>query len=378
VKLDLIRFLFTTYLKTKKTVVKGDSIPKFEKILIMSNTAIGDTLFTTPVFRLIKEHYPDIKITAVLNPKTFPLFANNLYIDNIILYSGKWKDFFKAQKEIIALKNDVALIMHSNEPQATPLAYLSGIKYIIKIPNEQNSFNFLHFNKPTPKLKNEHFIDHRLKQLEFIGIHKKSYNMDIFIEEHWYKKTINFFQESGYKYIGLQIGASTKSRMWFTDRWVELIEKIIQNKPSWKIFLTGSQKEKDIATSITNKINSDRVYDIVGHLDLCQLAAMIDKLDILVTPDTGPLHIAASVKTPTVAFSVAGRKIESNPRSTAAKHLFIEKSKTCNPCIDLRCKYQKCMYQITAEEVYDNILKIIEPEINKIFVNNTSTNETLF
>ena len=89
-------------------------------------------------------------------------------------------------------------------------------------------------------------------------------------------------------------------------------------------------------------------------------SALIEKMDLLVTPDTGPLHIAAAMKTPTIAISVAGRAIESNPRSKDIKHIFIQKQITCEPCVDKKCEYQKCMLQISSKEVFDQILNIIE------------------
>ena len=95
-------------------------------------------------------------------------------------------------------------------------------------------------------------------------------------------------------------------------------------------------------------------------MDLGAASALIDKLDLLVTPDTGPLHIAAAMKTPTIAISVAGSALESNPLSKDTKHIFIQKQITCEPCLDKKCEYQKCMLQVTPNEVFDQILNIIE------------------
>ena len=83
------------------------------------------------------------------------------------------------------------------------------------------------------------------------------------------------------------------------------------------------------------------------------------KLDLLVTPDTGPLHIAAAMNTATLAISVAGIAVESNPRSNSTQHVFVQKQKTCKPCIDKKCKYQKCMLQITSDEVFEQICNTI-------------------
>ena len=94
-KIDIFRSFFRWSLKGKAPKNEKLNINKIETILIMSNTAIGDTLFSTPAFRLIKEQYPQKKIIALLNPKNFILFENNPFIDKVLLYSGKWKWFLQ-------------------------------------------------------------------------------------------------------------------------------------------------------------------------------------------------------------------------------------------------------------------------------------------
>lgn len=358
-KIDIVRSFFRWYLRGKATYQENIKIDEIKTILVMSNTAIGDTLFCTPAIRLIKENYPEKRVIALFNPKNNLLFDNNPNIDNVILYSGKWLHFLRAMFQLRKQKIDLAFIMHSNEPQATPLAHCAGIKYLIKIPNDQNEFNFLHHNPVTESNKNEHFIDRRLNQLEYIDIFTKSYQMEIFQKKEWMESINGLIREDRVN-IGFQIGASTLSRMWFVDKWVELAELILNHNKNWDIFLTGSRADQIHASSICSNLDSSRIIDLTGKMNLGAVSALINKLDLLVTPDTGPLHIAAAMNTPTIAMSVAGRAIESNPRSNTTNHIFINKQITCEPCIDKKCKFQKCMLQITSIEVFEKICNLIE------------------
>jgi ADP-heptose:LPS heptosyltransferase len=358
-KIDIARSFFRWYLAGKIPNQEKIKMNTIQTILIMSNTAIGDTLFSTPAIRLIKKTYPDKKVIVLLNPKNNLLFDNNPYIDKVILYSGKWRQFLQTVFQLRRYNINLALIMHSNEPQATPLAYCVGIKHIIKIPNDQNEFNFLHQNPVTSPNRNEHFIDRRLSQLQYIGISTKSYRMDIFQKAEW-KKSINGIVEEDKVNIGFQIGASTLSRMWFIEKWINLARLVLDHNVNWNIVLTGARADQNSSSLISSALNDDRVIDLTGKLDLGAASALIDKLDLLVTPDTGPLHMAAAMNTPTIAISVAGRALESNPRSKDTKHVFIQKQITCEPCVDKKCEYQKCMLQITSDEVFNQILDIIE------------------
>ena len=360
-KIDIFRVFFRWYLKEKCICRSEIDINSIDTILVMSNTAIGDTLFSTPAIRSIKEKYPQKKIVVLLNPINYQLFKNNPYIDKVVLYRGKWKDFFRVVFQLRRLGVNLTFIMHSNEPQATPMAYCIGSKYIIKIPNDSNEFNFLHYNQPVSAESGEHFIDRRLKQLEYIGIHeRRNYKMDIFPDPEWYS-TINSLLGGCYIYIGFQMGASTKSRMWFIDKWIDLAEKLLSQNKKWCIVLTGSKSDQFLSYSLWSKVrHNDRVIDCAGRLDIGPAAALIDKLDLLVTLDTGPLHIAAAMNTPTVAISVAGSAVESNPRSDNIPHIFIQKPKTCTPCLDKKCKDQRCMLQVTTDEVFHHVCNIVQ------------------
>jgi len=201
------------YFLPKNQIIKTNLVPmeEIDKIVCFSNTAIGDTLFNTPVFRSLKKHFPDKKLIAVMNPNNYKLFENNPYIDDIILYSGKTKHFFKALKELKEINPKLILALHSNDPQATPLAVLSGAKYIIKLPNDKNQFTKWHSNSIVSKNHNEHFIKTRLKFLKWLGIEETDCRMDLFLKDEWIEEVEKTLPKNK-KCIGFQIGASTISR----------------------------------------------------------------------------------------------------------------------------------------------------------------------
>ena len=353
------------YFLPKDQVIKTDLIPmnEIDKIVCFSNTAIGDTLFNTPVFRNLKKHFPNKKLIVVMNPKNYKLFETNPYIDEIVLYSGKTKHFFKALKELKKISPKLILILHSNEPQATPLAVLSGAKYIIKLPNDKNKFNKWHSNKIVGKIPNEHFIRTRLKFLKYLGIGEVDCKMDLSLKDKWIEEVENYFKDIKYsKLIGFQIGTSTISRRWFNENWINLGKKLLKIYPDIKIVLTGAPNEKYLTDEIEKEINDSRVLNLAGKFSLGGAAALINKLDLLITPDTGPLHIATALKTPTVAMFAAANHNETNACYDKDIHLYIQKPHTCKPCIDKACKFPECMKQITVKKVIFKVQRIFDEE----------------
>jgi ADP-heptose:LPS heptosyltransferase len=351
--------IFVDFLIINKKIDKLSKIPidKVQTILLMSNTAIGDTLFNTPVFRSLKTHYPDKRLIVMLNPTNYKLFETNKYIDDIVLYDGKWKNFFKVLSILKTYHIDLSLILHSNEPQATPLALLANSKYIIKIPNDKNPYNKYHTNLPTKAIENNHGVYDRLKQLMYIDIEETNPVMDLFLKKEWIdiaNKSLNI--DKNKLIIGFQIGASTVSRMWFASKWIELGKKILLKYPNAIIVLTGAPNESHLTNEVSNGIsNSSRVIDMAGKLPLGAAAALIGKFNLFITPDTGPLHIAIALKVPTIGFFVVANHLGSNACYDKDIHLYIQKEKTCFPCVAKRCKFQECMLQIEVDDVINKM-----------------------
>jgi len=356
-KVDLYGLFIDFLIRNKKINKKNKiDIEDVDNILMMSNTAIGDTVFNTPAFRSLKQFYPNKKLIVLLNPTNYKLFETNKYIDEIVTYDGRWRNFFNALRILKTKKIDLTFILHSNEPQATPLAVLSGSKYIIKIPNDKNKYNNYHTNLPTKEMEDKHGIFDRLKQLEYININDNNPTTELYLKHEWNDVIDNDFSKNNIVkkndiLIGFQIGASTVSRMWFEERWIELANVLLNKNDKIKIILTGAPNEKKLTSQIVNKVNSDRIFDYAGKFCLEEAACLIDKLDLLITPDTGPMHIAAALKVPTIGFFIAAKWYGSNPCHDTDIHLYIQKNTTCSPCIGKRCKYQECMWQITVDDV---------------------------
>ena len=249
--------------------------------------------------------------------------------------------------------------MHSNEPQATPLAVLSGAKYLFKLPNLNNKFSPFHSNAPEPYGDDRYVVLNRLEQLKFIGIQSRDTRLNLYLEASDFTNVDEVLK--GYesrKIVGFQMGASTISRQWFIDKWEKLARLVLQDRDAI-IVLTGSPAERAMTKQLEERINDLRLLNLAGIFNIREAAALISRLNILITPDTGPLHVAAALKTPTIGLFAVASPINSNPDFDIDIHKFIKKPRTCSPCVGKKCKFQKCMLQIDEKEVYDMLKEMI-------------------
>lgn len=374
--LDSILYLFMKILKTcdrRNVDLKYFNPNKVKNILVVSSTAIGDTLLSTPAIKAVRERYPHAKIIAHFNKANMEMFENNPHIDGIIPYYGGYKNFFRTIKELRKHTFDLVLIFHGNEPQATPMAYLTGAHFIVKLPNT-SEYNFLLSNRrevgtdfptshslhPTPQLL--HGIEQRLKVAALAGCSDKDKRMVLPVERKDEEAVFGFLEKEGLRgndvVIGFQVGASTVSRMWFADRFVELGKRLIAACPMLKIVITGSPAERDYCKRIGKELGKG-VIVTAGEIPLKQVPALVKRFKVLVTGDTGIMHIAIAIGTSVVAlYAVADYRI-TGPYYDMEKHRVIQKWKTCDPCVSKKCEYQECMENISVDEVFSAAMDVI-------------------
>jgi len=363
---DGLLYLLMRLLKSldrRKNDLKYFNPSSVSRILVVSSTAIGDTLLSTPAIRAVRERYPHAHIIAHFNTKNMELFENNPHIDGIIPYYGGYKKFFRTVRELRKHQFDLVLIFHGNEPQATPMAYLSGARFIIKLPNA-SEYRFLLSNKDQVVQWKDfsHAIEQRLEVAKMAGCTVSDVRMVLPVSHEGMATVDRFLKQNGVHegdvLVGFQVGASTVSRMWFADRFIELGKRLIHPDYHIKIVITGSPQEYNYCREIADAIGMN-VLVSAGRMALKNIPSLLSKLKVLVTGDTGIMHMAVAVGIPIVALFAVSDARRSGPYYDREKHRVIQKEKTCERCTSKRCTYQRCMENISVEEVLCEVMRLI-------------------
>jgi len=144
-------------------------------------------------------------------------------------------------------------------------------------------------------------------------------------------------------------GTTWETKFWFEEAWVDLGKRLLENYPESSILLSwGNEAERAAVTGIAAGIGPGaRVLD---RFPLKGFAALLKKVDLVVGGDTGPIHIAAAVGTPTVSLYRASDGKRSGPRGPG--HVIVQTPIHCAPCFRTECdKNDKCMRTIAVEDV---------------------------
>jgi len=328
-------------------------------ILVRGVNWIGDAVMTMPALRAIKRSNPDARVTLS------PLFDKDPNVDQVILYSDLHKGVagkFRLAQEI--RKYDFCLaILFQNAFDAALIAFLAGIQSRVGYARDGRSFLLTEAVPCDGQARSVHQVGYYLNLLYKSGIPATEEIpwMHLGIEERIAAR--HTLKELKRPIIGINPGAAFgSSKRWRPARFAEVAKRVLfEIKGSVVIF--GSPSEAAIAEEIEREVlrfpggpeMKPQLLNMAGRTDLRELSSLISECDLLVTNDSGPMHIGYSVRTPVVAIFGSTSPEHTGP---AGRHdVVIKKVLDCAPCLERECRKKSldCMDMITSEEVFNAV-----------------------
>ena len=157
--------------------------------------------------------------------------------------------------------------------------------------------------------------------------------------------------------IGINPGADRPEKRWNPENYASVADCLVEGRGA-SIFLFGGPGEEHLAYRI-EKAMKHPITNLAGKLSLDELAYVISRLDLFVTGDSGPMHIAAAVKTPVVALFGPEDPIYTKPYTKPDLYRIVQKELSCRPCINKRCGRPVCMESIKPEDVLQACLELL-------------------
>jgi ADP-heptose:LPS heptosyltransferase len=341
---------------------KGDASKRdFSRILAISTTAVGDTLLSTPGFSALRSLNPHARIVALIRDRYASMFLTNPDLDGIIPLKKGWAGFFKNLKAIKSENFDAAFVFHASDPSPLSLAALAGIPFIAG-KSLHPPFDPLFTLRTHPDYK-LHTIERRLAIFKLMYPGFTNWPVRLVLPQNK-EETDRVWEKFGAilgctldhaPIVGLQPGASRSYKMWPKERFIELGLRLLAAAPDLHILILGNDSEAALGQELLDGINAPgRVFSLCGKTRIEELPAIISGLGFLITNDTGSLHIAIAIGTPTLSLFAATDPHSSGPYQDHDRHIIISKPKPCGAgCVHKKCPLKpSCMTQISVDEVY--------------------------
>ena len=335
----------------------------YKNILIIQTAFLGDVILSTPVVRGLRKIFPDANIDVLTIPVASIIFQHNPHVRQAIEFDKKSpvKKLFSVQRLIKQLRRnhyDIAISIQSS--LTSSLLMLLG-----KIPQRVG----FHFQKmvtiPVSHEKGLHIRDRYLRLLTPFSKETFDNQTELFWTEKEQLRAQQVFDlksNPSDRAIGIAPGSVWQTKMWLKDYYIALIDRLADAPIA--IFLIGGAADKALCEEIKQRSGNKKVINVAGDLSILESAALIQKLDLMVTNDSAPLHIANAVKTDVLAiFGPTVRRFGCYPYRERDRLLEIDLY--CRPCArhgGKRCpeRHFRCMREITPQMVYDSLKAMIQ------------------
>ena len=323
------------------------------RILLMSTTAIGDTLFSTPAIRAMKETYPEREIHVLCHQRQALLLKENPQIDRLLFYRGKARGLLSLVRSLREQHYDLVVILHSNDPEAVPLARATRAPYLIGSGTSRFAA-FLSLGIVC-RDENRHAIEQRLDLVRAAGADTADREMDYLLPADWEPKAHGilgeFFGGGFQPLIGLHPTGSGSYKWWPADYFVDLGNRLF-DRYGCRFILFSSKAEAPAAQAIASRLKAP-VLNTEGRFDLAITGGLIRSCSLFIANDSGPLHMALALRVPTVALIGADSPLRIGPYQAGKAVSLYRKEEVCDlpRCLNEKCVDNRCLKQIRPEEV---------------------------
>ena len=344
-------------------IVLNDNV---KNILLVRIDRIGDVILSLPMLPLLKRRYPNARISVLMRQYTRELVEQHSCVDEVLVYEheSSFRSLWAILREIRKRHFDIAIIPY---PRFRPalILFLAGIR--IRVGSGYRWYSFL-FNRRVFEHRKDakrHEAEYNLSLLRPLGIEARGEpEFEFSISPSACDSVDTMLAGNSVslqdKFIILHPGSGGSSRDWSAENFSKLGNEV-QRRLGVKVIVTGGKGEERLVEEVVAGM-SEPPLAVVGKVSLMELGALIRRARVFISNSTGPMHIAAIVGTPVVAFFppiVQCSPVRWGPY-TDKKKIFLAGNKACLLCKGSPCRSNVCMAQITVDEVFFAIKEFLD------------------
>ncbi len=344
------------------------------RVLIVKTSALGDIIHALPVLDYLHQVVPGIEVDWVVEKPFRELLAGNPLVSQLHTVCTKvWRRFpfaVETRRDIAALKEtlrerryDIVFDIQGNLKSGIFTRLSQGVRrYGFDRDELQEVYNLLFTTHQVPvRRQDRHVTDKCLRVVsvpfgkDFIGMELVS-TIATAPEDDAAAEALMQTMGDGLVFL-FHYGTTWQTKFWSEQGWAELGKSVLDRyHDSTILFSWGNEQERQVVTGIARAIGPGA--RVMERYSLKGLVAVLKKVDLVVGGDTGPVHLAAAVGTPTVSFYRASDGSRSGPRGK--HHAVIQSPLSCTRCFKTKCERDvECRGSITLEMIMDGVMSVL-------------------
>lgn len=356
-----------------------------QQILVRGPNWLGDAVMCEPALRSLRRLFPQASITLLVKPAVAGLFQSHPGIDRIMLYedkgrharlTGKWRLARELRREGFDLA-----VLFQNAFEAALITTLAGIRRRYGYATDGRSLLLSDPVAMPDRRTPLHQVEYYWNMLKPFGLTGQPDHPELFIAPDEERSIEARLRQEGITVGDVVIGINPGStyggaKRWLPDRFAEATERLCRTlgdsgqRPA--VVVIGAKGEEPLGHEIVSRLTA-RSAVLSGATTIRELMALINRCAVLITNDTGPMHIASALDVPVVA--VFGPTDWRTTSPLGKEHALLRHPVDCAPCMLRECPIDhRCMTGVTAEQVYEAGLSIVSGRSGLSCANQQETN----
>jgi ADP-heptose:LPS heptosyltransferase len=337
------------------------------RVLLISATALGDTLFSTPALRALKQRYPSWELEILVGRGLNALVDHNPHVARIWTYPGRGWRLLQLSRRLRQRRYDLVIILHGNDPEATLLAHRTGAPYIIGSARSPLAFAYGAAVAP-PADPLTHAIERRLDYVRLLDADTPDKRMDLGVPRAARRRAevllTRHFGAVPRLLMALHPTGSDPYKWWPRASFAELGRYLFQAYGASLLLISG-RADRAAAEALAAQLPGPTLVT-GGRYALLTVAALLTKCRLLVANDSGPLHLGLALKVPSIALLGADHPRRIGPYQVEWGAYLHKREEVCDlePCLLKKCPDNRCLKAIAVSEVVQLIKEWWEPRFN--------------
>ena len=327
---------------------------RIQRILVIKPRAIGDALLSTAVLPDIRSQFPGARIDFLVETFASPVLHGNPFVDNVITYDTRVDSSISIITGVRRNHYDLVIDLFAN-PRTAVITLLSGARYRVGFPFKWRriAYNIV----VTPRSGDVHNVEFNLDALRRLGIEVTSTAPSFYLDEESRKFAQSFLDDNDLpagEFFTINIGGGWEIKRWPVEKFIELSSMISHSLKRRVVVLYGPSEEADAA-----RISTASKGVLAPQTSLKQMGAILSLSKLLITNDSGPMHIAAALRVPTLAiFGPTSPRLQ-GPYGNISEIVRNERL-DCLECNLTKCPIgNPCMKELDAVTVFEHLQSLI-------------------
>ena len=347
---------------------------RIERIVVRGTNWVGDAVMTIPALRQLRQLFPHAHITLATRAWAQGLFADAEFIDAVQVHEGTGlRSVVKQVKQWRQGNFDLA-VLFPNSLETALVASLARVPIRVGYAKDGRQSLLTHPLELPEWRASKHEVFYYLKivaELEWLVNGKQSFldtepNTALQVNESRKAAAADFLaarnaKRRGSKLVALCPGSiNSRAKRWPVERYAVLADRLMDELGA-EVLLIGSEGEAEVSAAVRSRMMNQPVM-LAGETKLDELVAILSLVDLLITNDTGPAHIAAALGRPTMVIFGPTNPLTTRPFSPLAE--IVRNPPDCAPCMLRDCPIDhRCMTAITADEVFDRARHVLSDKL---------------